>query len=37
MIAKEDYRSAMELIEKYGTQSGSGLLGNVGAQSFQEN
>jgi len=37
MIAKKDYRSAMELIEKYGTQSGSGLLGNVGAQSFQEN
>ena len=37
MIAKEDYRSAMELIEKYGTQSGSGLLGNVGAQSYQEN
>ena len=37
MIAKQDYRSAMELIEKYGTQSGSGLLGNVGAQSFQEN
>ena len=37
MIAKQDYRSAMELIERYGTQSGSGLLGNVGAQSFQEN
>ena len=37
MIAKKDYRSAMELIEKYGTQSGSGLLGNVGAQSYQEN
>ena len=37
MIAKEDYRSAMELIEKYGTQSGSGLLGNVGVQSYQEN
>jgi len=37
MIAKQDYRSAMELIEKYGTQSGSGLLGNVGVQSYQEN
>ena len=37
MIAKKDYRSAMELIEKYGTQSGSGLLGNVGVQSYQEN
>ena len=37
MIAKGDYRSAMELIEKYGTQSSSGLLGNVGVQSYQEN
>ena len=37
MIAKGDYRSAMELIEKYGAQSSSGLLGNVGVQSFQEN
>ena len=37
MIAKQDYRSAMQLIEKYGTQSGSGLLGNVGVQSYQEN
>ena len=37
MIAKGDYRSAMELIEKYGAQSSSGLLGNVGVQSYQEN
>ena len=37
MIAKQDYRSATDLIEKFGTQSGSGLLGNVGVQSYQEN
>ena len=37
MIAKQDYRSATDLIEKFGTQSGSGLLGNVGVQSWLEN
>ena len=37
MIAKKDYRSATDLIEKFGTQSGSGLLGNVGVQSWLEN
>ena len=37
MIAKKDYRSATDLIEKFGTQSGSGLLGNVGVQSWVEN
>ena len=36
MIAKKDYRSATDLIEKFGTQSGSGLLGNVGVQSWVE-
>ena len=36
MIAKQDYRSATDLIEKFGTQSGSGLLGNVGVQSWVE-
>ena len=36
MIAKKNYRGATEIIEKF-TQGSSGLLGNVGVQSFQEN